>query len=280
MTDAAIDPPPLATEPLGAAKAPAQDVSVSELAVLIQQEIEALAPGDGLAQCQEVLARLSSLLADLDLSGKPVELQEVRTLVLMARGNPKGAGDLIPTLAILEERIYRRRFSFLGIQATPGLFMGAGILFALALLFGMYWQFAEIFGPIAYLFEFDGDSAAAPRSNGGIGEVEGKVSMRIIVTAGFTGAIISLFIRINGLKANYDRGRMQYLLDGATRPFIGATFAVIIALAFKSGLMGVEISKESEGAFLLIAAFLCGFSERFSRDLVTKLESRVQVTKP
>lgn len=244
--------------------APSIDAQSAGLSAEIQDTVETLGASGSLGDGLAVLSRLSSLLSDVARLGDQSDVDEIRTLTRMISAQPKAAGDLEAALTALERRIYRRRFRLGPWDPDPGLYMGAGMLVAMILLVTLFSQFTQIYGPIDQLFHDSGHTSG------------GHSSMLTIVTAGFTGAIVSLFIRINGLQPDYARNRAQYFLDGFFRPYIGATFAVVITLAFKSGLMGVEISEESEGAFLLIVAFLSGFSERFSRDLVTKLGAKVQ----
>ena len=78
--------------------------------------------------------------------------------------------------------------------------------------------------------------------------------------------------RINAgqFDLEYDVGRPYAFFLGGLRPLIGGAFALVIAFAFKSGVLHLPLSKDhttSEEQFaLVVLGFISGFSERFAKD--------------
>jgi len=90
--------------------------------------------------------------------------------------------------------------------------------------------------------------------------------------AGGVGAVVSVVQRINAgqFDLEYDVGRPYAFFLGGLRPLIGGAFALVIAFAFKSGVLHLPLSKThttSEEQFaLIVLGFISGFSERFAKD--------------
>jgi hypothetical protein len=90
--------------------------------------------------------------------------------------------------------------------------------------------------------------------------------------AGAVGAVISVVQRINAgqFDLEYDVGRPYAFFLGGLRPLIGGASALVIAFAFKSGVLHLPLSSDastSEEQFaLIVLGFIAGFSERFAKD--------------
>jgi len=90
--------------------------------------------------------------------------------------------------------------------------------------------------------------------------------------AGAVGAVISVVQRINAgqFDLEYDVGRPYAFFLGGLRPLIGGASALVIAFAFKSGVLHLPLRKghtTSEEQFaLIVLGFISGFSERFAKD--------------
>ena len=70
-------------------------------------------------------------------------------------------------------------------------------------------------------------------------------------------------------RLDYDVGRRYPIFLGALRPVIGAIFGVALYFAVTSSLLDVfKLPKNPDQRFyfLLVIAFLAGFSERWARD--------------
>jgi hypothetical protein len=90
--------------------------------------------------------------------------------------------------------------------------------------------------------------------------------------AGAVGAVISVVQRINAgqFDLEYDVGRPYAFFLGGLRPLIGGASALVIAFAFKSGVLNLPLNSKhsaSEEQFaLVVLGFISGFSERFAKD--------------
>jgi hypothetical protein len=86
--------------------------------------------------------------------------------------------------------------------------------------------------------------------------------------AGAVGALVSVMSRMSGLgtfRADYEVGRPTVRRLGAYRPFVGAVFGVALYFLLASGLLHTAApAGGKEDYFYGIAAFLAGFSERWT----------------
>jgi hypothetical protein len=96
--------------------------------------------------------------------------------------------------------------------------------------------------------------------------------------SGTLGAVVSVSQRMASgrLKVDYTAPRVQKLLLGAWRPFLGGTLAAFVQFAIIGGLLttvqGREPSPESPAtfAFYCLVGFAGGFSERLATDLIER----------
>jgi hypothetical protein len=91
------------------------------------------------------------------------------------------------------------------------------------------------------------------------------------LTAGTLGAFVSVMARIGSgqFRLDHDVGRRFPIFLGALRPLIGAIFGVALYFAVTSSLLDVfklPTDPNERFYFLLVIAFLAGFSERWARD--------------
>ena len=91
------------------------------------------------------------------------------------------------------------------------------------------------------------------------------------ITAGTLGALVSVMARIGSgqFRLDYDVGRRYPIFLGALRPVIGGIFGLALYFAATSQLLDLFKLPTDENRrfyFLLVIAFLAGFSERWARD--------------
>jgi hypothetical protein len=91
------------------------------------------------------------------------------------------------------------------------------------------------------------------------------------LTAGAVGAFVSVMARIGSgqFRLDYDVGRRYPIFLGGLRPLIGAIFGLALYFAVTSSLLDVfklPTNDNQRFYFLLVIAFLAGFSERWARD--------------
>jgi hypothetical protein len=91
------------------------------------------------------------------------------------------------------------------------------------------------------------------------------------ITAGTLGALVSVMARIGSgqFRLDYDVGRRYPIFLGALRPVIGGIFGLALYFAATSSLLDLfklPTDPNRRFYFLLVIAFLAGFSERWARD--------------
>jgi hypothetical protein len=105
------------------------------------------------------------------------------------------------------------------------------------------------------------------------------------LTAGALGALVSVMSRIGSgrFRLDYDVGRQYPIFLGAIRPMIGAIFGLALYFAVTSSLLDLFKLPTDDNRrfyFLLVIAFVAGFSERWARDTLLAVGSRGQPGEP
>lgn len=97
----------------------------------------------------------------------------------------------------------------------------------------------------------------------------------LVAIAGALGSIVSIMVRIGDFSGLKGQDPAVLFFTGFFKPVIGASFALFVWAALKSGLIPVTV-QEGGGVFFFAAfSFVAGFSERFARDVITKTEAVV-----
>jgi hypothetical protein len=89
--------------------------------------------------------------------------------------------------------------------------------------------------------------------------------------AGATGAIISVLMRMSGrgsFAIDHELSRRDLTLVGALRPLIGAVSGVAVYFLFRTPVMPIDEATLTL-SFFFVVAFLAGFSERWTRVLLS-----------
>ena len=101
-----------------------------------------------------------------------------------------------------------------------------------------------------------------------------EVVVSLFAFAGI-GSVTSVLIRLSTLELNEETSRTMLWLSGASKPLIAIGFASVVYIILKYKLVAITIGSptdEKSNAAYWVAAFLCGFSERFGSDIIAKLE--------
>jgi hypothetical protein len=97
------------------------------------------------------------------------------------------------------------------------------------------------------------------------------------------GSVTSVLIRLSNLDLAEETSRTLLMLSGASKPLVAVAFAIIVYLILKHQLVALTIGQPMAGtnsdAGYWVAAFLCGFSERFGSDIIARLKPPAQVDK-
>ncbi len=93
-----------------------------------------------------------------------------------------------------------------------------------------------------------------------------------IFTFAAMGSVTSILTRLSSLDLREETSRKYVIYSAISKPFVAISFACIIYLALKHKVINIQVGNSSsicgEDAMYWIAAFLCGFSERFASDFI------------
>jgi hypothetical protein len=101
------------------------------------------------------------------------------------------------------------------------------------------------------------------------------ILIALIAFAGM-GSVTSVLIRLSGMDLKEETSKGLLMISGASKPIVAVSFAIIVYLVLKYQLIAVTFAQGSGGpdsdVAYWVAAFLCGFSERFGSDIIARLE--------
>ena len=81
---------------------------------------------------------------------------------------------------------------------------------------------------------------------------------------GLIGSLTSIFMRLPKLQLQQDDSPVLVALNGLIQPFIALGFVAVVFVILKYKVLGISFAATEPDAPLWVAAFLCGFSERFA----------------
>jgi len=102
----------------------------------------------------------------------------------------------------------------------------------------------------------------------------GKVLLAAVF--GCLGGVVSLLMRLSEFETTKGRSRQFLVLSGTTLPIVGGIFAAVIASLLASKIINFGTSG-AEGLntwLFIVIGFLAGFSERFTRNLLSIAENQ------
>lgn len=87
---------------------------------------------------------------------------------------------------------------------------------------------------------------------------------------GSVASVLSRIARIDELRV--ETATLTLLISGASRPFVPAIFSIIIYFVLKLEIITIKIGEGVDPQILyLVAAFLCGYSERFAAEILSRI---------
>ena len=104
----------------------------------------------------------------------------------------------------------------------------------------------------------------------------------VICLVGALGSFVSIMARMNEFAKLSRTDASVLFLTGFFKPWVGASFAFFLYVVLRSSGMSVVTEGDAQGfCFVLTAAFLAGFSERFAQDVAARAEKAFgQITLP
>ena len=104
---------------------------------------------------------------------------------------------------------------------------------------------------------------------------EQEVSLVVLAALfGSLGGLVSLLMRLGEFDQTRGKSKQFLVLSGATQPLVGGVFAAVVASIVVSKLISVADVENTAWLFIVIG-FASGFSERFTRGMLTMAEDRV-----
>jgi hypothetical protein len=96
--------------------------------------------------------------------------------------------------------------------------------------------------------------------------------------AGAVGAVASVFSRVkaNGLKLDYELGKLHLFVLGGIRPFLGMVSAGLLYFAVRAGVLRLDLGTEAVAfAMFVVVGFFAGFNERWAEDMLGNVSKRL-----
>jgi hypothetical protein len=89
------------------------------------------------------------------------------------------------------------------------------------------------------------------------------------------GSIASVLGRLSSIDLRQEPSEVMILISGATKPLVAIIFAVVVFLILDSKVLDIKIGTSAGGGkndgIYLVTSFLCGFSERFATDIISRV---------
>jgi hypothetical protein len=95
----------------------------------------------------------------------------------------------------------------------------------------------------------------------------------LAILFGVLGSVVSIILRLSDFERLPRPSRQFLLLTGMLLPIVGGLFAIIAYAIFRAGVLSVfsveTVKTEHQLYFVMVIGFLAGFSERFTRGLLS-----------
>jgi len=160
---------------------------------------------------------------------------------------------------------------FCALTSVALVYVMRGVMrFAYAAILIAFFSLYAFFGVFVYV-------AQESWSNTNIVEME---VTRVVVAAlfGCLGAVVSLLMRLAEFDKTRGKSKEFLILSGGTQPLVGGIFAAVVASIIVSEVVTVAgITHSSKLWLFVVVGFLSGFSERFTRSMLSVAEDRFSV---
>ena len=105
----------------------------------------------------------------------------------------------------------------------------------------------------------------------------------VLFLSSFLGSIVSVVTRVGPLLSYSVHNPLEIFISVLFRPFTSFAFALFIYTVLKTGLvsfLGIDLAGPQGMTMIWVFGFLAGYSERFSKDIVTSAESKLSTPIP
>jgi len=95
----------------------------------------------------------------------------------------------------------------------------------------------------------------------------------ILLSAGL-GSVASVLSRLPSIDLRQDPSDVMIILSGATKPIVAIIFAIVVFLILDLKVLDIQFRSSTgprSNGLYLVSSFLCGFSERFATDIISRI---------
>jgi hypothetical protein len=88
------------------------------------------------------------------------------------------------------------------------------------------------------------------------------------------GSIASVLTRLSKINLKQETSNSMIMISGGTRPVVAILFAVVVYLILDMKILDIQFGSGTQGnrnEVYLVTSFLCGFSERFANDIISRV---------
>lgn len=92
------------------------------------------------------------------------------------------------------------------------------------------------------------------------------------------GSLTSVLTRLDQIDLRFATSTQLIMISGAARPVIAICLALVVYLVLDLRLLDIKFgapTEQNQNSIFLVSSFLCGFSERFAQDLLTRVAGSV-----
>ncbi len=95
----------------------------------------------------------------------------------------------------------------------------------------------------------------------------------ILLFAGL-GSVASVLSRLSSIDLRQEPSDFMIILSGVTKPLVAIIFAIVVFLILDLKILDIQFGSSSDtknDGIYLVSSFLCGFSERFATDIISRV---------
>jgi hypothetical protein len=88
------------------------------------------------------------------------------------------------------------------------------------------------------------------------------------------GSIASVLTRLSSLDLRQNARGQLVFISGIARPVIAIFLSIIVYMILDMGIIDVQFGRDPSArreSLYLVTSFLCGFSERFAKDIIARV---------
>jgi hypothetical protein len=105
--------------------------------------------------------------------------------------------------------------------------------------------------------------------------IEPQLLVLILIFAGI-GSTTSILTRLAKIDLRDETSSFSVYVSGFSRPFVAVSFAVVVYFILDTKIVDITIGKatgDHAAGLYVVTSFLCGFSERFGKDIIARISS-------